>query len=195
MTMINLTPKQYAQLLFWPIAVASLFVLSLPTIGLQMLIAAGHVPFLFGWFASIPTLSAGWLVYMVLIRHLQKWAATKAVMRRGRQLQARGMYNLGEHIIATAHERSEWKMLASMAVLFGLHVLLVKPGAQAQMRDIERPEPRVADTTTEHLRVVLCLQRELHLNKHGVNRALKYLRQGYGEQYVRNLFAPVVRKS
>ena len=141
MTMLNsLSPKQYAQLLYWPIAVASLFLLSLPTMGVQWLMATNRLPFLAGWFVCIPTLSGAWLIYIVLIQHLQRWAATKAVLRRERQLHERGMFSLGDYIASTA-ERAEWKMLTSMALLFGIHIVFVKPETKAQMRDVESPAP------------------------------------------------------
>lgn len=78
---------------------------------------------------------------------------------------------------------------------------------QAQLRDVEYTEPRrlpswylsqlsaPARAEAERLAVARALQAELHLNEHGVIRALKYLRQGYPVSEVRNLFAPVIRKS
>lgn len=196
MTMFeSLSPKQYAQLLFWPIAVITLFILSLPTMGVQWLMATNHLPFLAGWFLCIPTLSAAWLTYLVLIDHLKRWSARKAMHKHVDCLIHAGCFpTVAGHLRQQAN-RGEWRMLMSMSVLFGLHVAFVKPAVRAQAPDIERAEPRLAGATTEQLRIVRCLQHELRLNEHGTLRALKYLRQGYGEAYVRNLFASTVRKS
>ncbi|WP_216726052.1 hypothetical protein [Hymenobacter siberiensis] len=193
----SLSPKQYAQLLYYPALLLALVIVTIPTAIIKMAMAYEILPFLAGWFMQLTTVSGGMLVFLVARIHLKRWATKNAVQRRGRQLHERGMHTLADYIASTA-ERAEWKMLASICLLFGIQVVFVKPQAQAQMHDVERPEPRVAHVwpadKPDNQAIARQLQVELHLNKHGVIRALKYLNQGYPVSEVRNLFAATVRK-
>ena len=79
-------------------------------------------------------------------------------------------------------------------------VALSPSPARAQMRPVEYELPRRDNPTfqreqAKQLALVRRLKDELRLNEHQVIRALRCLRQGNDETYMRKLFAVTVRKS
>lgn len=193
-----LSPKTFARLVFYPWALLALTVLAAPTVVLFILIISGAMPELTGMFLVIATLLACSLLFAPVMKYLRQQAAAAGLRHEARQLIARGHY-MEANFCLKQSERAQWRMLASMTLLLAAQFVFVKP-VKAQMREVERAEPsrqapRQPRTEAQHLVVARALQAELHLNEHGVIRALKYLRQGYPVNEVRNLFAPVVRKS
>ena len=210
---MTLSSKNVARLVFYPCALLACLVLAAPTLALHALIANGSLPVVAGVLFELAALSAGGILFAPVMSYLRQRAAAVGLRHEARQLIARGQFIQADFCFEQS-ERAQWRMLAGMALLLGAQFGLSQT-AHAQMRDIERAEPRrfpagwpdamsavrptlvstPATTSPRHLALARALQVELQLNEHGVQRALRYLRQGYSLNEVRNLFAPVVRKS
>lgn len=196
-----LSSKTLARLVFYPCALLALTLLAAPSLVLFILIISGAIPGLAGVLLMIATLLMCSLLFAPVIKYLRQRAAAVGLRHEARGFAARGNYQKADFCFEQS-ERAQWRMLASMTLLIGTQLLVGRP-AQAQLREVERAEPSrlpgqapgPATTEAQHLLVVRALQAELHLNEHGVIRALRYLRQGYSVGEVRNLFAPRVRKS
>ena len=194
---MTISSKNVARLVFYPCALLACLVLAAPTLGLHALIASGSLPVVAGVLFQLAALSACGIFFAPVMSYLRQRAAAVGLRHEARGFAARGHYPQADFCLEQS-ERAQWRMLAGLALLLGVQFGL-NPPVQAQMREVERPAP--SQVSADYVlnkaahNAARRLQTELQLNEHGVIRALRYLRQGYPVSEVRNLFAPVVRKS
>jgi hypothetical protein len=179
-----------ARLVFYPLAALSIVVLMLPTLVLLGFTDSGRLTFWPGFFFQLSALACSGMLFQPVMRVIRRYAAGVALRYKADMMLRR---NLPAHslLYRKQAENAEWRMLVGMFVLFVLHLVLGNAGATAKTDPEVQPK---AHTTDAQMQLVRQLQDEYRLNEHGVIRALRYLRQGYSENEVRNLFAPNVRK-
>jgi len=195
------------RLFFFPLAALFCALLTLPAIGVLVLVDHAVIPFTAGWFFQLAALSGSGMVFKPGMERIRQFCFKLALGVIARRWQQRRLALAKVPVAFGEDSFGSWKMLASLTLVLGTHVVFVKPLAQAQMRDVERAEPLMlqasaADyalfakfsTNPDHLATVRVLQKELHLNEYGVIRALRYLNQAHSVTEVRNLFAGTVRK-